>query len=136
MKLKLVKMGREAGAGDEVLTKIKLIVEKSRYGAARSVDFKISSERGVDTLQDVLEFGLELGYIHRSGGWHYLYSEPLSGFEKLANADRDKQPTFVAKQNSEDSMKLYLGSSEWFEKLYDLAIAAVTEAGIETVEED
>ncbi len=137
MKIKLVKMGREAGVGDEVLTKVKVVVEKSRYGAARSVDIKISSERGVDTLQDVLEFAMDMGYIHRSGGWHYLYANAIDAkvWGKVDKKDRETLEGFIATQNGEDAMKLYLGASGWYETLYEVAVAAVSEGGIEVVDE-
>jgi RecA/RadA recombinase len=138
MKIKLIKMGREAGIGDEVLTKVKVQAEKSRYGAAQSVDIKISSVRGVDTLQDIMDFAIDRGFICRDpkSAQYHLYSQPIESFAKIAKDDRESHANFVAKITGEDAMKEYLHAFGWYDKFYGMAVSAVQDSGIETEDLD
>jgi recombination protein RecA len=136
VKVRFDKIGRQEKP-DDVLTAIKVKLDKSRFSPARSVEIQISSNRGVDVLQEVLEYAIEAGYIHVTGAWYNLYDQPVD-FAALKREKREKdvEAGFVTALQGGDSAREYLMDSGWFDQLYAAAVGNAAEQALNIEDDD
>lgn len=123
-KIKVQRVARKE-TGDDVLTESLCKLEKNVTGAYSTETIIISAQRGVDTLSELLEFGVDFGYVHVSGSWHYFFSEPVDA-ETYKTASEKKKvkelPGFLTGENSRGAALVYMADNGWADKLYPLAM--------------
>ena len=123
-KVRFTKIGRKE-VGDDVMTETKIKVDKSRYASAKEITLFISGERGLDTLSELLDYGVDFGYIQTSGNWHYFFAEPVEADAfKTANAKKkiEELPGYMGKANGQAKALDWMAENGWQEKLYSLAL--------------
>ena len=114
--------------GDDVVTNSRVKVEKNIYGSNREEMIRISGKRGLDSLHELLEFGIDFGYIKLAGNWHYMFETPTSTEDfKAAQAKKKvaELPGYLAGMNGEASALQWMADHGWEAKLYPLAAKAM-----------
>jgi recombination protein RecA len=124
-KVKFSKVGREE-TDDDVITESLVKIDKSRYASARTVNIFVSGKRGLDTLKEVYDFGVDFGYIHASGSWVYIFEEPVDDEDFKATKDKTQIPNFVARKQGESAALEYLSENGWLDRLVALAKKALS----------
>lgn len=132
-KLKFSRVGRKK-KGNEVVTETRVQVDKSRHAAATECRIYISSERGVDTMAELIDVGISAGVIHTSGNWHYLYQDPVEADMFEAAKKVETIPGFLAKINGETAVLAWLTEHGWEDRLQSLA--TVSQPLADSTEED
>lgn len=124
LKLRLDRGRRVEAKDGDVATPVFVKVDKSRYGAAKKVEIRISSDRGIDVLQEVQDFAILNGYIHQSGAWYTLFDRPVEP-TVVKNAKKNEEiEGFLFKSQGDTGLKAYLQESGWFDTLYGHAVGA------------
>jgi recombination protein RecA len=122
-KIKTQRINRKE-QGDDVITESRVKVEKNMYGSNREEMIRISGKRGIDTLHELLEFGVDFGYIKTSGNWHYFFESPTDdAIFKAAQAGKKlaELPGYLGGYNGEAAALDWMTRNGWEAKLYPLA---------------
>jgi len=116
-KVKFTKISRSP-VGNDIITESKAKVEKSRYAGAKEVSLFISSERGIDTLTEILDYALDAGYIRKSGNFHALFDRIVSKEEWDAAKKPQEIAGFIQYINGKAATLEFMGANGWQEKLF------------------
>lgn len=112
----------------ELVTKVYFKLEKSSFSPAPTeTAFQISSERGVDTPHEVLQYALQTGYAAKSGQWVYFYNRPVVFKElRATGSETEVEEGYLGKVNGEGRAKHWLlAQAGLFSKLYDQAVQTI-----------
>jgi recombination protein RecA len=126
-KLKFSRVKRTRTSDDEVITETRVQVEKSRHAAALECRIFISSERGLDTLAELIEVGKQAGLIHVRGNIHVIFDKPISAELFEATKKYASLPGFIDKVNGESATLRWLQDHGWEERLTSLPASKQTE---------
>lgn len=90
--------------GDDVISEVRLRIEKHIYGSTKEARFRISAKRGVDVAHEVLQWAIAEGYVITSGNWHYLFDAPIPK-DEFSKAQKSRKipelPGFAGSYNGE-----------------------------------
>jgi recombination protein RecA len=116
----------------DVLTPIRVRVEKSRFGPAKEASITISSRRGIDVLTEVYEAALDAGYVHKDGSWYTLYNRAVTN-EEHGSADKPQSiKGFVVRTQGDSKLKDALAAeAKLYDTLYEVAIGTAEVAVVE-----
>jgi recombination protein RecA len=105
--------------GDETVTETRVVMEKSRHATSEECRIYISSERGVDTMAELVDVGMRSGLIHAQGAWFYIFQEPISDevFESTPTKKRTLLEGHLAKVNGRSNTLAWLSENGWQERL-------------------
>lgn len=118
-KIKIQRIGRDELNGD-VITESLCKLEKNITGAYGTQSIYISAQRGVDTITELVPFGIDFGYIHVHGSWYYFFEEPVSAETfKTAQASKSIQEIagYVTGKNGKGAVLDYMAENGWAAKL-------------------
>jgi recombination protein RecA len=122
-KIKTQRIGRKE-QGKDVITENRIRVEKNLNGPYAEAMIRISALRGIDALHELLEFGVDFGYIHLSGSWHYFFDTPVDAatFKDASSKKKlSEVPGYLTGQNGEAAALDWMGKNNWEDKLLPLA---------------
>lgn len=111
----------EKKEGEDMITRSRVRVMKSRFSPPGSFEIEFSSERGLDVLGELLDFGLDSGYVHQSGSWFTLFDTPLTKDDLKGVKEVTEHPNFVERRQGRGAFKDFLADSPWRDKLFRLA---------------
>lgn len=123
-KIKFQRIGRDE-KGDDVLTKILWKAEKNLAGAYATGELIISAKRGVDLLSELLDFGIDFGYVRVKGSWHYFFDAPVEADafnEAWAKKKIAELPGYVGGYNGSAAALEFMFNNGWKEKLLPVAM--------------
>lgn len=113
--------------GNDVITEALVKNDKNRFNSALKEIITISGMRGLDTLGEMLEVGIDFGYVQKSGNWHYFFDGPIDADAfKIAQAKKTipELPGFVHSVNGEGGALAWMAQNGWEDKLFSIAAKA------------
>jgi recombination protein RecA len=134
MKVRFDKGLRVHTPDGDVLTPIRVRVEKSRFGPAKEANITISSRRGIDVLTEVYEGAVEAGYVHKDGSWYTLYNRPILDSLHAANDPRDIQGYVTRAQGDSKIKNAIAADPKLYEVIYEAAVGTAEVAVVEDAE--
>lgn len=107
------------GSSGEFITKVRVQLLKSAFSTGgRETDIIISSEYGIDSVQEYLEIAYDLGYAVKKGSWVHLYDTPVD-FKALEKANKHKDPDigYLGSAQGDSEAKKLLQETKLLEKI-------------------
>lgn len=124
-RVKVFRIGSDEYDG-EYVTRSRVRVEKSRHAPQGETEILISSKRGIDVIDELLDYAVDVGYAHKAGSYFYFYEEALTPeqWKDLKREDNHKDPAegFVEMIQGTANAKDWMESADWYDKLYDEAV--------------
>lgn len=115
---------RRVEQGDDLITESRFKVEKNIYGRPGETRFRMSANRGIDTLAELLDVARDYGYVQQSGNWHYFFEEPVDSTD-FSKAHKKKTiadlPGYLAGMNGEGAALEWMGKNGWEDKMFAVA---------------
>lgn len=102
----------------EEYTESKVQVTKNSFGRrSKDVRVRFSPNRGLDVAWEILQYGIEVGFVKKSGSWYSLFESPEA-------ADAGEAP--LHKCQGDESLKEYLSGNNWTDRMYHDAVSFYT----------
>lgn len=122
MKLRFDKEFRVHTPDGDVLTPIRVRIDKSRFAPAKEAKITISSKRGIDVLTEVYEAALAGGYVHKDGSWYTLYNRPILDSLHANNDPKEIQGYIIRAQGDSKIKQAIADDDVLYEVLYEVAV--------------
>lgn len=109
----------------EVYTTARVMIEKCRHAPQGQTEIVISSKRGIDVMDEILDYTLAVGYVHKSGSWYLFYENPVPADEwRKAKKDgkEDEIDGFLERVQGKVAAKDWIEMREWDLRLHDEAV--------------